>query len=157
HRRGGQVTAIDVRHDRLLPQLIAAFDLPIDFAVQDVHQITAAFGEFDLVVCGTLLLHLADPLGALRALRTVTAGRLVISTTATPDSDTSDVPDLQFFGERAADGDYWSYWGISATALRRMALAAGFARVDHVTHFDIEPEAGFSGAAGRQVVLSAYV
>lgn len=156
-RRGGQVSAIDVATDRILPRLIPVFGLDIDFAVHDVYRLDESFGAFDLVVCGTLLLHLPDPLGALRAIRKVTTGRLVVSTTATPDSARGTDPVCHFFGEHAGDGDYWSYWGISATALERMLLAAGFARVDHVEHFDIAPEPGFDGAYAPQVVLSAYV
>jgi tRNA (mo5U34)-methyltransferase len=34
-------------------------------------------GEFDVVVCGSLLLHLRDPLGALEAIRSVCAGQLL--------------------------------------------------------------------------------
>lgn len=155
-RRGAQVTAIDVQTDRLLPRLIPTFELDIDFKVKDLYELDAAFGEFDLVICGTLLLHLPDPLGALRAIRQVAGDRLIVSTSATPDSAAQPLPVCHFYGEHAADGDYWSYWGISAAALRRMVLAAGFSRVDHVEHFDIAPEDGRSGASAPQVVLSAY-
>ena len=36
-----------------------------------------ALGEFDVVVCGSLLLHLRDPLRALAAIRSVCAGELL--------------------------------------------------------------------------------
>lgn len=156
-RRGAEVTAIDVEEDRLLPRLIPTFGLGIDFQLKDLYRLDESFGTFDLVVCGTLLLHLPDPVGALRAIRKVTGERLVVSTSTTPDSASQSAPVCQFYGERATDGDYWSYWGISAAALERMALAAGFSRVGEVEHFDIAPEPGHSGAVAPQVVLSAYV
>src|SRR4051812_43868771 len=36
-------------------------------------------GEFDVVVVGPLLLHLRDPVGALRAIRACTRGRLIVN------------------------------------------------------------------------------
>lgn len=156
-RRGASVTAIDVENDRLLPEVIKVFGLPIDYAVKDAYRLDASFGQFDLVICGTLLLHLPDPVGVLRAIRSVTRDRLVISTTATPTSTADPLPSCLFLGDRAHDGDYWNYWEFSAAALTRMLLAAGFSRVADVEHFDIEPESGFEGAAAPQVVLSAYV
>ncbi len=156
-RRGADVTAIDVADDRLLPDVIPVFGLDIHYELQDLYELDTSFGEFDLVICGTLLLHLPDPVGALRALRKVTRTRLVLSTTTTPGSATDEAPTCHFFGERAGDGEYWSYWGFSAAALERMLVAAGFARVENVEHFGIAPEPGHAGAVAPQVVLSAYV
>jgi hypothetical protein len=75
----GQVTAIDVEDDRLLPRIINVFGLDIDYRLADLYQLDAAFGRFDLVICGTLLLHLPDPVSAARALRRVTGDRLIVS------------------------------------------------------------------------------
>jgi FkbM family methyltransferase len=156
-RRGADVTAIDVEDDRLLPEIIPVFGLDIRYDIKDLYTVDVAFGEFDLVVCGTLLLHLPDPLGALRALRRVTRHRLVLSTSAIPGSPGEPEPLCHFYGERAEDGDYWSYWGFSAAALERMLLAAGFSTIENVEHFPLAPEPGQAGAVAPQVVLSAYV
>lgn len=157
HRRGANVTAIDVENDRILPQIIRLFGLDITYSIRDLYDLDSSFGQFDLVICGTLLLHLPDPLGALRTLRTLVNDRLILSTTAIPNTTTSSTPVCHFFGEHASDGDYWSYWGFSAAALERMLLAAGFSRITNIDYFDLEPEPGHPGAFAPQVVLSAYV
>lgn len=154
--RGATVTAIDVKRYDVLADLIAVGGLPIDYVIKDVYDLDPTFGEFDLVICGTLLLHLPDPVGALRAIRTVTHQRLIVSTTGTGTSVTDRDPTCRFLGHRTPDGDYWNYWEISAAALERMISAAGFTRMDSARHFDIRPEPGFDGAAAPQVVISAY-
>jgi SAM-dependent methyltransferase len=156
-RRGAQVTAIDIWDDTcLLVRLNRAFDLGITYVSKSIYELDSSFGGFDLVVCGSLLLHLPDPVGAIRALRTVTDRRLILSTAAVPGSAAATDPVCHFFGQRAQDGDYWSYWGFSALALERMALAAGFSRVDNVEHFDLCSEPGRTPFATPHVALSAH-
>ncbi|WP_199430723.1 class I SAM-dependent methyltransferase [Qaidamihabitans albus] len=157
-RRGGQVTAIDIWPDtNLLVQLSRAFDLGIDYVSKDVYDLDSSFGEFDLVICGSLLLHLPDPLGALRALRSVTRERLIVSSAATEDSAETDQPVCHFFGARATEADYWAYWGFSACGLERLLLAAGFSRVGEVRHFDLRSEPGRMEFMTPHVSMSAYV
>src|SRR5205823_4671499 len=80
---------------------------------------------------------LPDPVGALRRLRGVCRERTIVSTSC-PEDDT-DAPVCEFVGELHEGGAYWSYWNISAEALRRMLLAAGFDRVEHPEHFTLTP------------------
>lgn len=155
-RRGAKVTAIDIWDDNcLLVQLSRAFGLEINYVTKNIYELDSSFGGFDLVICGSLLLHLPDPVGAIRALRKVADKRLILSTAAVPESATTDQPVCHFFGQRAADGDYWSYWGFSAQALERMALAAGFSRVDNIEHFDLRSEPGRTPFSTPHVALSA--
>lgn len=157
-RRGADVTAIDIwEDDGLLVQLGRVFDLGVDYVTKNLYDVDESFGQFDLVVCGSLLLHLPDPVGAIRALRAVTGERLVISTAATPDSATTDQPVCHFFGQPGKDADYWAYWDFSAEALTRMLKAAGFSRVDQIEHFDLASEEGRTAFATPHVALSAYV
>ncbi|MFB3893954.1 MAG: class I SAM-dependent methyltransferase [Phycisphaerae bacterium] len=159
-RRGASVTAIDVFPETcLLTHLAKAFDLNVRYVTKSVYDLTASFGQFDLVICGSLLLHLADPLGALRALRQVTSGRLVVSTSPTPDSATNPAPVCHFVGQKAVEGDYWCYWLLSAAALTRMLSAAGFTRVDNIEHFVLTPEPGRPPFVKPHphVAMSAYV
>jgi tRNA (mo5U34)-methyltransferase len=156
-RRGAEVTALDIYPDDcLLAELAKTFDLGIDYVSKSVYDLDPSFGQFELVICGSLLLHLPDPVGALRALRQVTSGRLVLSTAAIPDSATTEAPVCNFFGQRAVDGDYWAYWGFSAAALTRMLLAARFSHIDNVEHFDLVSEAGRTPYFTPHVALSAY-
>lgn len=84
----------------------------------------AAVGTFDFAVIGTLLLHLRDPVGALRAIRRVVDGTLlvadVISPTMTllsPHAPASEV--LMTPGQM--------FWTVpNLRALRRMITAAGW-------------------------------
>jgi SAM-dependent methyltransferase len=157
-KRGAEVTAIDIwPEDCLVTRVAAVFHLDITYVRQNLYDLSSSFGQFDLVVCGSLLLHLPDPVGALRALRTVTADRLVLASAATPDSASTAEPVCHFFGQRATDGDYWSYWGFSAAALTRMLMAADFTRVTDVEHFDLATEPGQVSYATPHVALSAYL
>jgi hypothetical protein len=90
-----------------------------------------------LVISGSLIVHLPDPLGAIRRLRGVCGGRTVISTVC-PENQTG-APICEFVGESQEGGAYWAYWNISAEALRRMLLAAGFDHVEHQDHFTLTP------------------
>ncbi|MDQ4068314.1 MAG: methyltransferase domain-containing protein [Actinomycetota bacterium] len=86
-------------------------------------------GTFDVVFCGSLLLHLQHPLGALAALRSVTNEMLVIETAVDPAFE--EVPDkpLMSFGypgEEAEPGERNSYWMFSTCALRKMLRYADF-------------------------------
>jgi SAM-dependent methyltransferase len=157
-RRGGKVTAIDIWPDTcLLAQVIRTFHLGINYVTKNIYDLDESFGQFDLVICGSLLLHLPDPVGALRALRSVTRDRLILSSAATNDSQTTDQPVCHFFGDRATEADYWYYWGFSAFGLERLLLAAGFSRVENVQHFDLTSEPDRMAFATPHVSVSAYV
>ena len=71
-----------VEHGR--NRLLLARDLlrsSVDYRLGDVYELSAEeFGTFDLVFCGSLLLHLTDPIRALQGLRRVTGDRLVLAT-----------------------------------------------------------------------------
>jgi tRNA (mo5U34)-methyltransferase len=85
-------------------------------------------GEFDVVVCGSLLLHLRDPLGALLAIASVCRGWLLC---------TNEVDVRLRRGRPLArlDGlsDLCQWWLPNAAGHRRMVEAGGF---------DVEREAG---------------
>jgi tRNA (mo5U34)-methyltransferase len=81
----------------------------------------AAVGEFDVVVCGSLLLHLRDPLGALLAIASVCRGHLLC---------TNEVNVRLRRGAPLArlDGlsDLCQWWLPNPAGHRRMVEAAGF-------------------------------
>jgi tRNA (mo5U34)-methyltransferase len=139
-RRGAKVIALDVWDEPLIAQLAPLVENDISYVKQNVYELDKAFGSFDLVLCGSLLLHLSDPLGALRKLHEVCKERAIISTACTLHSATNPDAVCEFVGQRAADGDYWTYWNISAAALSSMCNVAGFAGVDHVEHFTLVSE-----------------
>lgn len=80
-RRGADVTAVDiVSWDSGHWQIAELLGWDVRRIQSDIYDLDESLGQFDLVVCGSLLLHLPDPVGALRCLRSVCGGRLVVST-----------------------------------------------------------------------------
>jgi tRNA (mo5U34)-methyltransferase len=82
-------------------------------------------GEFDVVLCGALLLHLRDPVLALERMRGVCRRWLVLVEALDPVLDVMVpwVPAARFHPER----DEW--WRVNAAGLRRLVETAGFAVV----------------------------
>ena len=141
-RRGASVTAIDVWDDPLLGSFLPLLHADVKYAKKDIYDLTPEFGQFDLVICGSVLIHLPDPLLAIRRLRSVCAKQLVICTSCPPDSQTDPRGICEFVGERGVDGDYWNYWSIGVVALARMLRAAGFSNVLQEEHVTIISEPG---------------
>jgi SAM-dependent methyltransferase len=141
-RRGADVTAIDLWEGS---------------EALDVFDLDDSLGTFDLVICGSMLLHVASPLDALRKMRSVCHDRVIVSTTCPADSATNDRPVCDFLGIHASDGDYWHYWTISAAALTRMLLAAGFVAIGESSHFVLQTEPGRAHYVSPHVVVTARV
>jgi tRNA (mo5U34)-methyltransferase len=86
-----------------------------------------ALGSFDIVVCGSLLLHLRDPLRGLEAIRSVCTQRFLSSETIRPG--------LGVLHRRRAvaelrGGEDGQWWIPNGAGHRRMLRAAGFAIED---------------------------
>src|SRR5688572_28671598 len=165
-RRGADVVAIDLIDAPPLAHIIRVVDVPIRYVKMSVYELDASFGQFDVVICGSLLLHVTDLFGAIRALRTVCRGRLCISTACTDDSGRNSRPMCDFIGCKAVDGQYYTYWLAIQTVLEQMLLASGFSRVANQRHFKLEnnrrPE-GHPTNEGQQhfatphVVMTAFM
>lgn len=76
-------------------------------------------GDFDVVVCGSLLLHLRDPLRALAAMRSVCRGRLLSAETIVAGDGP---PSARLDGL----SDLCQWWTPNRAGHRRMVEAAGF-------------------------------
>jgi tRNA (mo5U34)-methyltransferase len=85
----------------------------------------ATFGSFDVVVCGSLLLHLRDPLRALSAIRSVCRGRL-LCTNQLDLGRTVTHPRAPLFRLDGVSG-ITQWWIPNAAGHRQMLRAAGFA------------------------------
>lgn len=81
-------------------------------------------GTFDVVVCGSLMLHLRDPLRALEAIRSVCTGHLLSAEELRPRLELSlrrrPVAELDGLSERC------QWWVPNRAGHRRMVEAAGF-------------------------------
>lgn len=164
-RRGGQVVALDLRHDvssdwvpttrrTTRPPLGQQFALArdalgsrVEYRQQSIYDLSIAdTGVFDLVFCGSLLLHLMHPLAALLALRQVTRELLVIETARAQDLEDQhpDDPVLRF-GSRAHEeglplGAKHTYWWLNSAALKEMLHHAGFRDVTVLEPFELPPD-----------------
>ena len=149
-RRGAEVVAIDLPSTAALDWPTGArdviraegLDLPIgqpfrlaaealgssvrrvDCSVYDLDP--DALGRFDLVMVGDLLLHLEHPLAALRAIRSVTDGTLVMIDRYHPAISGDGRRLLEYVG--GWDGLEW--WRPSLEALVQMVVDAGFEHVE---------------------------
>lgn len=81
-----------------------------------------ALGYFDLVFCGSMLMHVRDPLLGLHAIRSVLreSGTLVISVSTIAEDDPR--PLAAFVGE----WDQSNFWQMNPACLRRMLVTADF-------------------------------
>jgi len=88
-------------------------------------------GKFDVVFCGSLLLHLTDPLRALFNIREVTKELAIIATMI--DLSPSKQPQALFLG--GLNGISW--WAPNLDCLVQMAKSAGFKDVQLVSTFNL--------------------
>jgi SAM-dependent methyltransferase len=156
-RRGAKVVAVDVQERPLLARLAPLLAADVTYVQRSVYDLDPAAQVFDLVVCGSLLLHLPDPLGAIRRLRGVCAGAAIVATACTKYSPLTSRPICEFRGRQAADGDYHHWWEIGAAALRAMLLSAGFSEVCNRRHFMLSSEPRRTRFDTPHVVVTARV
>jgi tRNA (mo5U34)-methyltransferase len=105
---------------------------------------------FDLVFAGSVLNHLANPMAALFAMRSVTRGTLVVANPYEPERRQGN-PVARFVGRNAAALTTW--WIPTIAAMTEMLHAAGFARVRLVSR-NIRLRAG-NGSVIPHFVLHA--
>jgi tRNA (mo5U34)-methyltransferase len=100
-----------------------------DIAVMDL----APLGQFDVVLFLGVLYHLAEPLAALRRVRSLTAGVAVVETEALYLGGSGEDSLLEFWaGGMGAGHDYGNWYVPTGEALRQLCLAAGFSRVETI-------------------------
>jgi tRNA (mo5U34)-methyltransferase len=141
-RRGAEVSAIDVWEGDYYNRLCECLGSSVRYVTKSVYDLEPDFGSFDLVFCGSLLLHLSDPFRAVQAIRSVCRGQVILATTVMSDPSCEDRPYVEFLGDRGDDGDreYWTYWAPNVTALLRWLEAADFKQATLVSRFDLSTE-----------------
>lgn len=117
----------------------------VESAVYDLNPDT--LGTFDLVHAGDLLLHVERPHQALRAIRSVTRGRAVISDVFSPLISGTGM--TRYFG----GWHLLSWWEPSLDTLVQMTYDAGFSKVDIHTTYMLAP-AGEELGQWRAVLLA---
>lgn len=159
-RRGARVTAIDIFDNRNIFFATARdAGLDVQYVTKSIYDLTAAFGQFDLVVCGSLLLHLRDPFGAIQCLRSVCRGTAIVSTASFEDPSVESKPYCEFKGIRttAGDGEYWHYWEMNGAAMKKMLTSAGFSKAEETGRFWLEALPGMPGCTVPHVVVQGSV
>lgn len=145
-RRGAQqVTATDIGDGEFQRAVFSRAGDRIRYLRKDLFDVDEQFGRFDLVFCGSLLLHVWDQFGALQRLRRVCGGLAVVATgVMPPERGCSHFPAAELVGQSALGGNgvYWTTWMPNGEALTRMMLAAGFARAEYKGDFRLRSAAG---------------
>ena len=170
-RRGAKVTAIDLPswfdHDfgpRYVPDLTAeegrhylqepfmvakqALGSQVRKVEMNIYDISPqTVGAYDLVFCGSLLLHLTDPIRAMWRIRSVTREQAIIATGIVPDLDgylsgASAEPLASFTGHHRADG----WWLPDRACLEAWVQSANFAGWEWVSEFRLDYRDGQPGA-----------
>jgi tRNA (mo5U34)-methyltransferase len=119
-------------------------------------------GRFDVVMCGSLLLHLFNPLKALVNILTVTLELAIIEVPVDAELDAKHSTEpLVAVGCRHAERDLLGkravYWRFSTSAVEEMLAYAGFSSTRRQATFELPAGIGTSAEAGvRVAVFAAY-
>jgi tRNA (mo5U34)-methyltransferase len=97
-------------------------------------------GTFDLVLCGTVLVHLRDQLLALERIADLCGGTLISAEEHDRLSALIPFPVSRYFADRDASVVFWLP---SARTWRRMMWTAGFERVERHAAFTMRSRDGF--------------
>jgi tRNA (mo5U34)-methyltransferase len=111
--------AVEARNSSVEQQFCNVYDLSPE-----------TVGTFDVVFCGSMLIHITDPLRALFAIRSVTRELAILATTVN-ETRWSRAPRARFVGQPEGQ----TFWEPNMACLQRWALAAGFARAEAVSMF----------------------
>jgi tRNA (mo5U34)-methyltransferase len=127
YHRGALGFAIQARQSRVRRQFCNIYDLT-----------PARVGSYDFVFCASVLLHLTDPLRAMYGLRRVCTNEAIICSGIDSTPELADQPRALFVGTATTQ----VFWLPTIACLEHMALAAGFARVERVSTFDLRSRDG---------------
>lgn len=135
---------------RLLHELL---DSKVEWRPGNIYDLDPAeLGMFDLVVVGSLLVHLRDPVRALDAVRRVTSGSFLSVDYVHPPLNLLAVTGRPLFELRAESADF-QWWLASDSGYRHLLEVSGFA-IDEVSkYFLLRP--GSSNASHRDKGLGS--
>ncbi|MHB8329635.1 MAG: class I SAM-dependent methyltransferase [Acidimicrobiales bacterium] len=173
-RGAAEVVALDMTDDpegldwptRLRPKVVATIDetktarfelvrgvlgSSVRRELRSVYDLDVDLGLFDFVFCGDLLVHLKDPATAVERIFRVCRGSAVICNPTKEQFPYRNRPLAQFDGI-----EEFEWWLPNRAALRRLILAAGFARVESGRTFNLKTTGGGSWK-GRRGVVRGYV
>jgi len=147
-RRGADVTAIDISDGGFQRTVFAGAGANIRYLQKDLLALDERFGQFDMVFCGSVLLHIWDQVGALRKLRSVCRDLAIVSTGvigAERGCDHFPAAELVGMSAMGGHGEYWTTWMPNGLALERMMRAAGFPVVEYKGTYRLKSAPGKHG------------
>jgi tRNA (mo5U34)-methyltransferase len=115
----GFTIASELRHSKVRRVSCSVYDLCPD-----------RLGKFDFVMCGSLLLHLRDPLRALQAIRSVTGGTGIFVEAFNPGLPTHCI---EYKG--GADRSVW--WSFSLDCLHQIISEGGYSKTEMLGTFPL--------------------
>lgn len=107
-------------------------------------------GTFDVVVLGSLLVHLRDPVRALDAVRQVTEGQFLCVDFVHAQTQLRSLPNRPIFELRGEGGDF-QWWMASEAGLRQLLRVGGFSVEEASDFFLLRPGEG----AGTAVLTAS--
>jgi tRNA (mo5U34)-methyltransferase len=151
HWRPRVATTLDETKEARFKLAAGALSSRVQRIERSVYDLGSDLGEFDLVFCGDLLVHLKDPVTAIQRMHRVCAGSTIIC---------NPVKRFRFARKRALaefDGiDEFQWWLLSEATLERMMRAVGFARVEVGPSFAL-PATGGGSWKGLRAVMRGFV
>jgi SAM-dependent methyltransferase len=120
----------------------------VDLSVYDATP--ERLGTFDLVFCGSVLIHLRDQLLALERIASVCTGTFISAEAYDPLIGLLPFPVSRYRADREASVVFWEP---SLRTWKRMMWTAGFDRVEVRERFKLKSTEGFSV---RHAVLHAH-
>jgi tRNA (mo5U34)-methyltransferase len=129
----------------------AALGSSVQRIERSVYELDSDLGEFDLIFCGDLLVHLKDPITAIERMRSVCRGSTIVCNPVKRFRLGRRRPLAQFDGI-----DEFQWWLLSEATLERMLLATGFASVQVGRRFEL-PARGGGSWKGLRAVMRGFV
>jgi tRNA (mo5U34)-methyltransferase len=148
-RRRGEAN-LDVRRGdgfRLAREMLGSSVERVDCNLYDASP--ATLGTFDVVFCGSVLIHLRDQLLALSRIASLCRGVFISAEAYDPLTSLLPVPVSRYRADRIASVVFWEP---SVRTWKQMLWTAGFDQVVERTRFKLQSRRGF---AVRHVVLHA--
>jgi tRNA (mo5U34)-methyltransferase len=119
---------------------------------RSVYDLASDLGQFDLVFCGDLLVHLKDPITAIQRIRAVCRGSAIICNPVTRFRFRSGRALAQFDGI-----EEFQWWLLSEAAIERIMIATGFATVQVGRRFALPARGGGRNWKGLRAVMRGFV
>ncbi len=129
----------------------AALDSSVRRVERSVYELGPDLGEFDLIFCGDLLVHLKDPITAVQRMHSVCRGSAILCNPVTRFRLRRRRPLAEFDGI-----EEFRWWLLSEASLERMMLAVGFDEVQVGRQFELPTRQG-GPWKGRRAVMRGVV